>query len=324
MVIFHCYVSSPEYVTNMKKLLWSPTNFWRSGPFRGQMLVDWRRFPRIMMFSLRNRFKARLFLERALLETHNQKLCFAMVSVFALISITHWQNKQQHTTYILNPRRTMHTIHDRLVTDGSKLGARSSMVLKYSRTTTPPKHGSIWFNHVQKIQTWNQNHPKPCALLTADRHASATNLTVPPESTCLQIKEHKRRCPQQQHLWACGGTSRDDTKQNGQHVVEATVLLEFSHNLTGVLFGHGHVFHFRCCFLGCKYTVNGGRKLKNMEVNKYTMWFWTGLGTHIANNNNHPYWIRTIFDWWCHSAKIAILWMEEILHQLMDGLSHYL
>ena len=46
----------------------------------------------------------------------------------------------------------------------------------------------------------------------SDRHASATNLTVPPESTCLQIKEHKRRCPQQQHLWACGGTSRYETK----------------------------------------------------------------------------------------------------------------
>lgn len=186
----------------MKKLLWSSTFFWRSG------------HPRPNVGGLETVSKAHDVLLTQPFQSsfvpgkgtpwNPQPYCVLRWFQFLPISISHWQNKQQHTTCILNPRRTMHTIHDRLVTDGSKLGARWCWSIHEQLL---PK------NMVQSCPKNPDMKPKPPKTMCfTDRHASATNLTVPPESKCLQIKEHKRRCPQQQHLWACGGTSRYETK----------------------------------------------------------------------------------------------------------------
>ena len=96
-----------------------------------------------------------------------------------------------------------------------------------------------------------QNH-----ICFTDRRSSATNLTVPPESTCLHIKEHKSCSPQQQHLLTCGDTLRYKKKVNMWSRQGCSL---FSHTFRCSL--HPNVLHLRCCLLGCKRTSNGGQKL---------------------------------------------------------------
>lgn len=144
-----------EYVTNMKKLLWSSTIFWRLG------------HPRPNVGGLETVSKAHDVLLTQPFQSsfvpgkgtpwNPQPYCVLRWFQFLPISISHWQNKQQHTTCILNPRRTMHTIHDRLVTDGSKLGARWCWSI-HEQLYTPQKHGSIMSEKSRHETKTTQNH----------------------------------------------------------------------------------------------------------------------------------------------------------------------